>query len=150
MNILKNNKIKLLILLVLTLLGVILILHKKNTDSENLTIKTNITNNTDYEIKDFNIYIKYKSKKYKNINLISEKKIPANNSVEKEIVIDPYGIYSIELKYKTNNKGIYYKSIDVPKNININFSIDEFEPFTISGTLHDGTKEYKIKEVLDD
>ena len=56
----------------------------------------------------------------------------------------------LELKYKKNNKGIYYKSIDVPKNININLSIDNFEPLTISGTLHDGRQEYNIKEVLDD
>ena len=76
MNIFKNKKISLLILLiVLTIVTVNLILYKKNTNTENLTIKTNITNNTDYEIKDFNIYIKYKSKKYKNINLISEKHI---------------------------------------------------------------------------
>ncbi len=151
MNIFKNKKISLLILLiVLTIVTVNLILYKKNTNTENLTIKTNITNNTDYEIKDFNIYIKYKSKKYKNINLISEKNISANNKVEEKTVIDPYGIYSIELKYKKNNKGIYYKSIDVPKNININLSIDNFEPLTISGTLHDGRQEYNIKEVLDD
>ena len=99
MNIFKNKKISLLILLiVLTIVTVNLILYKKNTNTENLTIKTNITNNTDYEIKDFNIYIKYKSKKYKNINLISEKNISANNKVEEKTVIDPYGIYSIRVK----------------------------------------------------
>lgn len=139
-----------MLLIVLTIVIVNLILYKKNTNAENLVIKTFITNNTGYEIKDFNVYIKYKSKKYKNINLISEKNISANNTVEKEMVIDPYGIYSIELKYKKNNKGIYYKSVDIPKNININLSIDNFEPLTISGKLHDGRKEYNIKEVLDD
>lgn len=138
MNILKI-KISLLIILIVLLVALVsFVLYKKNTSADHLTIKTNITNNTNYEIKDLNIYIKYKSKKYKNIDLISEKSIPANNKAEKETVIDPYGIYSIELKYKNNNKGIYYKSIDVPKIININLSVDSFEPLIISGTLHDG------------
>lgn len=151
----KISKEKYISIILFIFFIMIIFLFYKLTKPKDLFIETNIKNQTDFEIKEFDIDIKYKSNKYNNVKLIDKSLILPNESIiykksiDKNKIIDE-NLYEIIIRYKGKEKSIYYNGVKEPYNIKINITINtkEFNNIMVSGEIDDNIGKYEIKEVF--